>query len=277
MYRIMLLLFLLVPSWANAAFDHSHAAWDALLKKHVQLINGGVASQLDYSSVQRDHAALKAYTDALGQVGQTKFDGWSKDQQLAFLINAYNAYTVELVLSAYPKLKSIRDLGGLFGSPWKKQFFKLFGQPAHLDHIEHDLIRAPGRYAEPRIHFAVVCASIGCPELREEAFVAGKLDAQIEDAMRRFLSDRSRNRYNATKDRLEVSKIFDWYSEDFERGDKGFTSVSQALGRYAGQLADDPQTYERIRSGQVEIDFLGYDCGASTTSAPSAERATCAT
>jgi Protein of unknown function, DUF547 len=178
---------------------------------------------------------------------------------LAFLINAYNAYTVELVLSAYPKLKSIRDLGGLFGSPWKKQFFKLFGQPAHLDHIEHDLIRAPGRYAEPRIHFAVVCASIGCPDLREEAFVAGKLDAQLEDAMRRFLSDRSRNRYNATKDRLEVSKIFDWYSRDFERGDKGFTSVSQALGRYAGQLADDPRARERIRSGQVKVDFLDYD------------------
>jgi hypothetical protein len=80
MYRIMLLLFLLIPSWANAAFDHRHAAWDALLKKHVRLINGGVASQLDYSGVQRDHAALKAYTDALCQVSQTEFDGWSKDQ-----------------------------------------------------------------------------------------------------------------------------------------------------------------------------------------------------
>jgi hypothetical protein len=257
MYRILLLVSLLISSWATAAFDHSHAAWDALLKKHVVLINGGVASQLDYRGMQRDHAALKAYTDALAQVSQREFDGWSKDQRLAFLINAYNAYTVELVLSAYPKLVSIRDLGGFFGSAWKKRFFKLFGQPAHLDHIEHDLIRP--RYAEPRIHFAVVCASIGCPELREEAFVAGKLQAQLEDAMRRFLSDRSRNRYNAARDRLEVSKIFDWYSEDFERGDKGFTSVSQALGRYAGRLADDPQAHERIRAGEVEIEFLDYD------------------
>ncbi len=260
MRRLLLLLIFLIP-WPAQAFDHSHAAWDGLVKKHVRLFDGKAASQLDYAGAKKDAAVLKAYTTALSQVNQSEFDAWTKDQQLAFLINAYNAFTVELILTAYPKLKSIKDLGGVFASPWKQEFFSLFGKPAHLDHIEHDLIRAPGRYAEPRIHVAVVCASVGCPQLREEAYVAERLDAQLEDALRRFLSDRSRNRYNPKKDRLEVSKIFDWYGQDFSQGNQGFSSVAQTLGRYAEQLADDTQGRARVRSGQVKIDYLNYDWG----------------
>jgi hypothetical protein len=258
MYRILLLLILFCP-WSAQAFDASHAAWTALLEKHVQLVDGKAASRLDYAGMKQDAAALKAYTASLSQVGQAEFDGWTKDAQLAFLINAYNAFTVELILTAYPKLKSIKDLGSVFKSPWKQEFFQLFGKPSYLDHIEHDLIRAPGRYDEPRIHVAVVCASIGCPQLREEAYVAERLDAQLDDAMRRFLSDRSRNRYNAKKDKLEVSRIFDWYGQDFSQGNKGYTSVAQTLGRYAEQLADDAKGQEKVREGKLKIDFLNYD------------------
>ena len=163
--------------------------------------------------------------DDYSKVPKAEFDAWTKPQQQAFLINAYNAFTVEKILTRYPDLKSIRDFGSVFGNPWKDKFFTLFGQPSYLDQIEHEILRKEGVYDEPRVHVAVVCASIGCPMLRNEAFIADKLEAQLEDGMRRFLSDRTRNRYNPQTKKLEISKIFDWYGKDFEKGHKGFTSV----------------------------------------------------
>jgi hypothetical protein len=109
------------------------------------------------------------------------------------------------------------------------------------------------------VHVAVNCASIGCPALREEAFTAERLDAQLDQQMQRFMSDRTRNRYNASRGRLEVSKIFDWFGEDFRLGHRGITSLPAFLGRYADPLADTPADRERIRAGQVDINFLDYD------------------
>ncbi|MGZ5073736.1 MAG: hypothetical protein ACXWBL_11390, partial [Usitatibacter sp.] len=105
------------------------------------------------------------------------------------------------------------------------------------------------------------CASIGCPMLRNEAFTADKLDAQLEDAMKRFLSDRTRNRYNPQSRRLEVSKIFDWYGKDFEQGHKGFTSVKATMAKYADLLADRPEDRSAVRAQQADVAFLDYDWG----------------
>jgi hypothetical protein len=135
----------------------------------------------------------------------------------------------------------------------------LFGDPAFLDQIEHEVLRKDGVYDEPRVHVAVVCASVGCPMIRNEAFRADKLEAQLEDAFRRFLSDRTRNRYNPQARRLEVSKIFDWYGKDFEKGHKGFTSTRQVFSRYADLLADRPEDRAVVRAQQAEISFLDYD------------------
>jgi hypothetical protein len=126
-----------------------------------------------------------------------------------------------------------------------------------LDNIEHDTLRAKGRYDDPRIHFAVNCASIGCPMLREEAFVAERLDAQLDEQALRFLSDRSRNRYADGK--LMVSKIFDWYGGDFKLGHRGIQSLPTYLARYAEVLADAPADRERIKAQGLEITFLDYD------------------
>jgi hypothetical protein len=241
------------------AFDHTHAAWDALLKKHVRYVEGGNASRVDYAGLARDHAALRAVLDADQKVTRAEFDAWTKPQQQAFLINAYNAFTVEKILTRYPDIHSIRDFGSFFGNPWKDQFFTLFGQPAYLDMIEHEMLRKPDVYDEPRVHVAVVCASIGCPMLRDEAFVPEKLDAQLEDAMRRFLSDRSRNRYDPRSGKLEVSKIFDWYGKDFENGWHGYTSVRATFARYADLLADRPDDRARVKAGQADVTFLDYD------------------
>lgn len=245
---------------AHAAFEHSHGAWTVLLAKHVVLVDGGRASKVDYAGFARDRGALQAYLDSLSAVNAQDYERWTRAQQLAFLINSYNAFTIDVVARSDSKIKSIRELGGFLAQgPWKMKFFTLLGREQSLDGIEHDTIRRPGAFDEPRIHFAVNCASIGCPMLREEAYVAERLDRQLEEQTVRFLSDRSRNRYNAKQRALEVSSIFDWYKEDFERGHRGFDSVPKTLARYAELLADDEADRAAIRRGGVPIRYLGYD------------------
>ena len=268
MKKLFILIALLAAPLTNALaqFDHSHKAWDALLKKNVVVVQGGKTSQARYAGFKQEEAALKAYTESLSKVTEAEFKAFSKTQQMVFLINAYNALTVQLILTKYPDLKSIKDLGGAFSSPWKQKFFKLMGNDSTLDQIEHEMLRKKGVYDEPRVHYAVNCASIGCPALREEAFTADKLDAQLEEQARRFLSDRSRNRYNAQNESLEVSKIFDWFKEDWQSGYKGIgkdqspvTSREQFFGKYAALLSDKPDEQKLISEGKVPIRFLDYD------------------
>jgi len=253
-----------LPPGAFAQFDHSHAAWTALLKQNVVLIDGGKASQVRYAELAKERAQLKAYLDGLSKVTEAEFNGWSRTQQMAFLINAYNAFTVEKILTRYPDIKSIWDFGKVFGNPFKDRFFTLLGREATLDRIEHETLRKPGAYEEPRVHFAVNCASIGCPMLREEAYVAERLDAQLEDQTRRFLADRSRNRFDPAKRSLEVSKIFDWFKEDWQSGYRGLAgepiaSRERYFARYAKLLADGPAEQQLIADGKVPIAFLDYD------------------
>ncbi|MCP5159180.1 MAG: DUF547 domain-containing protein [Gammaproteobacteria bacterium] len=265
MKKILAILTLILMSRVALAFDHRHADWDALLKQHVVLISEGHASQVDYAGFKADRAVLKSYLDALSAVNESDYRRWSKSQQLAFLINAYNAFTVELILTRYPDLKSIKELGSVFQSPWKKAFFTLLGQERSLDDIEHGLIRAPGRFDEPRIHVAVNCASIGCPMLRNEAFVASSLDTQLEDSMRRFLADHSRNRFDAANKTLLVAKIFDWYQDDFKNGYQGFSSLDATFARYADVLGDTPLAQDAIRKGGLKIRYLDYDWALNAT------------
>ena len=249
----VLLLFAIT---AEAAFDHSHAQWDALTKKHVVWLAGGHASQADYAGFKTDRPVLKGYLDALSTVTQPEYEDWSKAEKLAFLLNAYNAYTVELILTEYPKVKSIKDLGSLLSSPWKKKFFSLLGKQRSLDDVEHGMIRAQGAFDDPRIHMAANCASVGCPALRNEAYAGDRLDAQLDDAVARFLSDRSRNRINPQTGRLEVSKIFDWYGKDFTAR---AGSVEKWLAKYADLLADDTKQRATVRDAAAKLDFLDYD------------------
>jgi hypothetical protein len=247
--------------WLASAqdFDHQHAAWTTLLNKHVRVLDSGKASQLRYAGMALDRTALKAYLAMLSALPRAAFASFSRAQQMAFLINAYNAFTVELVLTRYPKLNSIKDLGSLLQTPWKQKFIPLLGGQVSLDGIEQDMLRERGRFDDPRIHFAVNCASIGCPPLREEAFVAERLDAQLDEQVQRFLSDRSRNRWSATAAQLELSKIFDWYGEDFRLGHLGIHSVAAFVARHADALTDAPAARQRIRDQQASIVHLAYD------------------
>ena len=263
--RTLLAAALVALAFPAAAFDHTYAAWDALLKQHVRYIDNGHASRVDYAGMQRDAPKLAAVLDDYQKVTRAEFDGWTKPQQEAFLINAYNAFTVKKILTRYPDIKSIRDFGTVFGNPWKDKFFTLFGAPATLDMVEHEMLRKPGVYDEPRVHFAVVCASVGCPMLRDGAFTAGDLDAQLEDGIRRFLADRTRNRYDPAKGRLEVSKIFDWYGQDFEKGNRGYTSVKATFAKYADVLADRPEDRAAIQAQRADVGFLDYDWSLNDT------------
>lgn len=242
-----------------ADFDNTHARWSDLLRRHVTWINNGVASQVDYAGFKKDRENLKVYLAALSGVSSERFSAWPAQERLSFLINAYNAYTVSLVLAAYPELSSIKDLGSLFRSPWKKTFFTLLGKPRSLDDIEHGMIRAPGVYDDPRIHMAVNCAAIGCPALRPEAYVGDRLDEQLDNAVARYLKDRTRNRFNPATRTIEAGKIFDWYAEDFKKGYRGITSLKQFFARHAEDLAETPQHRRVIRKQQADISFTAYD------------------
>jgi len=240
---------------AQASFDHGYAAWNSLLRRHVRWLPDGKQSQVDYRGFAADRAALKQVLDALSGVSQASFDGWSRAQQMAFLINAYNAFTVEIILTRYPDLKSIKDLGSLLQTPWKRKFFTLLGEQRHLDWVEHEQLRP--RYQEPRIHAAVNCASIGCPALRDEAFTAERLEEQLEDGMRRFMADRTRNRVRG--DRAEISMIFRWFREDFEQGHRGWRRVEDMLAHYADQLSDQAGEREQLRGRALRVAHLDYD------------------
>ena len=254
--KTLLVLSFFLGSFAQAKpIDHQYANWEALSKKHVRWLPDQSQSRTDYAGFKTEHAQLKVVLAEFSGVTQAEFDQWTAAQQMAFLINAYNAFTVELILSKYPDLKSIKDLGSLIQSPWKKKFFTLLGAEHNLDWIENDMLRA--RYKDPRIHVGINCASIGCPALRNEAYTSAKLDMQLDDGMARFLSDKTRNRYRDGK--LEVSEIFKWFAEDFEKGNKGFSKTTDVFARYATQLSADAAAQAAIRNKTVTVSYLSYD------------------
>lgn len=246
----------LLASMASYA-DFNHSTWDSLLAKNVTMTNAGKASVVNYNAMKADKAKLDSYLAATSKVSQSQFNGWSKDEQLAFLINVYNAGTVDLVLTKYPNIKSIKDIGGIFGSPWKQDFITLLGKKRSLDDIEHNLIRGSKRYNEPRIHFAVNCASIGCPALLDDAYTANKLDKQLEQVTSKFLADSSRNRLKGST--LEVSPIFKWYKEDFESNWRGTKDLAGFLASYGSSLGLNKSQTADLKAGKTKISYTDYN------------------
>lgn len=243
--------------YADTAQKNLHADWTALLEQTISPINKGHSTAVDYSAFKNQESELQAYLDKLSEVSRAGFDAWSKEKQLAFLINAYNAWTVELILTKYPDLDSIKDLGGLFSSPWDKEFIPLLGKTVSLNDIEHGLIRGSKRYNDPRIHFAVNCASIGCPALREEAYTADKLEQQLTQQTERFLTDSSRNYFKGKT--IYLSSIFKWYGEDFEVGFRGTKSIQSFLALYTDALKLDQQQVLGLKNQDFSVNFLDYD------------------
>lgn len=210
------------------------------------------AGLLNYKKLLADvnsekHRAFLAYLDSLTHINEYQFEKFSRNQQMAYLINAYNALTIKLVIDHYP-VKSIKKIGSFFSSPWKKKFFSLLGGRIQtLDQIEHDFLRA--RYKDCRIHATVNCASISCPPLRRQAYNAQHLDQQLDEQMCLWLSDTSRNRFDSKNQIAYLSKIFDWYKSDFESWGGGLEKV---LKRHAGETMSD------FFASHYQIVFLDY-------------------
>lgn len=248
--------------------NNMHDLWNNLVSRHVVPVNNGHSTAVDYIGMQKQHVELQAYLSSLTAIKKSEFDHWSNSKQLAFLINAYNAWTVELILMNQPtdkskKLKSIKDIGGMFTSPWNKSFIPLFGKTLSLNDIEHELIRGALdddgelKYNDPRIHFAVNCASIGCPALRAQAYTSDKLDAQLEEQTIRFLSDTTRN--IANKNTLKLSSIFKWYGDDFAQGFKDSYSLEEFLVHYSDALKLSPVQLKSLKSEDMKIKYLDYN------------------
>jgi len=182
----------------SASFDHSQ--FNALLQEYVS--NQG---NVNYQGVRNDWQSLRDYIASLGN--KMPNTDWSKDEKLAYWINAYNAMTIDLILRHYP-VSSIKDID----NPWKKRFWKLGDKWYNLDEIEHQIIRKMG---EPRIHFALVCAAVSCPKLYNHAFTSENLESSLDSLTREFLRDTTKNKI--AEDRIEISKIFQWFTEDFKK------------------------------------------------------------
>lgn len=198
----------------NSSSAQTHQSFTDLLKKYV--INGLV----DYKNLKNDNQ-LDNY---LSQLSDTNPDKLNRNEKLAFWINAYNAFTLKVVSDNYP-INSITDLhtggkiiGYLIGKTvWDKQFITINNKKYALNDIEHKILR---KMNEPRIHFAVVCASISCPELRAEAFEADKIEAQLQEQTAKFLNDKTRNHYDLKNREAYISEIFNWFGEDFGKSDE---------------------------------------------------------
>jgi len=202
----------------SATFDHS--AFDALLRKYVDA-DGWV----DYAGLKRESARLRAYIDALAAA---PFGKLGRDEKLALLINAYNAFTLQLILEHYP-LKSIRDIPA--ARRWNDVRWKIGPLTVSLDQIEHEQIRP--KFREPRIHFALVCAAVGCPKLRNEAYTAARLDAQLDDQMRYAHTHDRWFHYDPQQNVLYLTRLYKWYGGDFKQV---AGSVLEFAARYAPDL-----------------------------------------
>ena len=265
---LIVLLWLTSHTVSAARFDH--AIWDDLLRQHVYMVNQGKASVVDYFNFSAHRGQLSSYLSQLSQIKKSEFSDWDKSEQLAFLINAYNAFTIDMILRTqstlpqdrYYKPRNLREklqLISMIKNQQKINFIPLLGKILSLSELEVDFIRRPGNYDEPRIHFALNRASIDYPALRNRAYSGTDLEQQLESATRAFLSDRSRNRLDEVTGKLEVSELFDWYERDFERGWQGWPNLSQFFTQYRDSLADTAHAKELLATDNFYIRFLEFN------------------
>lgn len=234
-YAILITLVVFVQ---NRLTGQSVESYDDLLQKYVDK-----SGNVNYKGFMSENARFQSYLDDLSSHPPKQND--TREEKLAYWINAYNAFTIKLIIDHYP-VESITDLHPFFYIPgintvWHEEFFQIGGEDFNLDRIEHAILRK--EFNEPRIHFAINCASKSCPKLRNEAYEAEKIDDQLDEQTRDFLADASKNRIS--KDKLELSKIFSWFGGDFKE--------SGGVRKFV-----DEHTDIRI-SKDAEVSYLSYD------------------
>jgi hypothetical protein len=214
----------------------NHDAWTVLLRKNVAE-NGWV----NYSQFVKDSVLLNEYLNQLSACQPN--EKWTKDERLAYWINVYNAFTVKLIVDNYP-VNSIKDIKKgipLINSVWEMDFFEIGGKSFDLSTVEHQILRKD--FDEPRIHFAIVCASKSCPQLLNEAYRANHLDEQLTAQTRRFLADSSKNVFGQGS--MRISPIFKWFRKDFTQ--------NGSLQEFISNYTDAPV------SSSTGIEYTDYD------------------
>ena len=270
---VLIFLWAMLPVTANAAPDAdlwpdwqvhddtndamiNHSVWQAILDHHLVLVSPGVTA-FDYASAKTaSRAQLHEYLTAMQAI---EIDGYSRDQQMAFWINLYNAQTVAVVLDHYP-VDSIRDIDispGLFATglfvtgPWDKKILVIEGRQLSLNDIEHRILRPIWR--DPRIHYALNCASVGCPALATSAYDADEIEEQLDKAALAFIRDERAVQLASDGSEVELSSLFDWYRSDFGDSDAAF---SDHLVRYAGL---EFATWLSVHGDDLPISGYHYD------------------
>jgi len=195
LYTIPVLFYF--TSQAQQSFDH--ALWDQVLS-----INVSANGKVNYDGVIENSSTLHKYLTQLSHHPPT--EKWHKKEKMAYWINAYNAYTIKLIIDNYP-IKSIKDIH----SPWKKKFFKINEVYYSLNDLEHTILR---KFEDPRIHFAINCASFSCPIVWNKAFTSDNIEEVLDTLTKKFINDPQRNKI--TDDTISISKIFLWYKKDFK-------------------------------------------------------------
>jgi len=224
------------PTNPIAPKDFSHRTFDEVLQAHVK---DGV---VDYPGVAKD-ARFLAYIDQLNHVDPNALPG--RQHRLAFWINAYNAFAIKGILDGYAPLTRIGQWRYFIG-----QTYRVGGETINLYDLEKKVLIADFR--EPRIHFAIVCASQSCPKLRSQAFTADRLEAQLEENARAFVSDPTRNRFDRENHTAYLSKIFEWFEPDFR-------AHAESLLNYVRRYVIDPELTADLATQPYRIDFLEYD------------------
>src|SRR5262245_3971188 len=230
------------------AFDE--ALYARLLERDTVAVSDLASTRVDYAAL-RGSADWEALLASLAASEPARLA--TREERLAFWIDAYNVLAIDVVRRGYP-VASIRDLGSLLRPVWKKPAGTIGGRSYTLDEIEHEILRPLG---EPRIHGAIVCASLSCPPLRREPYRAAALDAQLDDNMRRWLADpRKGARLERASTTLTLSPIFDWFAEDF--GD-------DAVGFVARHLPPADAAWIREHRGELRVRWFEYDWSLNDT------------
>lgn len=228
------------PKFKNASEKApSHEIWNTLVKANVS-----AEGKVNYKGFIRDSLQLNKYLKLISSTPPNA-DKWSSEDQIAYWINAYNAFTVQLIIRNYP-LKSIKEIGGkipFINSSWDIKFITIGGEKFDLNNLEHGILRKD--FVEPRVHFALNCASISCPKLRNEAYTGAKLNAQLDDQAKAFINNPAKNKIGNGQD-IKISKLFTWFEGDFK---KKSPSIPAFLSKYSKVKVSE----------KAKIDYLDYN------------------
>ncbi|MBT3367113.1 MAG: DUF547 domain-containing protein [Nitrospina sp.] len=244
--QVLLLGVFFVFSYSSniEAFDFSD--WDTLVKKYVapKTLDGVLINAIDYDRLKKDSVFL-GLASRLKDYPLENLQ--SQESRLTFWINVYNILAAKMITDHYP-IESIKDVGSIFKSVWKRPAGNVGGEERTLNDIEHEILR---KMDEPRIHVAIVCASVSCPDLRPESYKVEKLSDQLDDQMKKFLLSREKGmKLDEKKNRVYLSSIFKWFADDFEsRG-----GVLKFISQYVS-----PEERKVLSNSKIKISYLDYN------------------